>query len=462
MVRARLASVAGFAFLGLLVSLPAGGHPGGVTRTFARTPGPPVLAVSRSGDDRTCSRGRHSRPCLTFDRAHRLARCGDTIQIASGRYGAQTLYEVASRSSCSRNVIFRPASNASVSVESIAFGDGIGSTNAADRITLKNLAVRKRVDLWGDVNNVRLENIDGGSFYIQGANNVLIKGGDWGPCDSSGPRECRTQSFITEDSRYNELTRNVTIDGAVFHDYVTTGPGDHFECLFTTGGSNVTIRNSRFNNCRAYAIATGARDWAHYNNWVVENNWFGRTCCVTGVGDRHSAIMFGGDVGVSNMLIRFNTFIPGQGAVQEGHLVGANNRVFGNILSQTGCIREIRYSRNLFDSETCSADDRTSAYGYRFNGIRLRIDGPRGKAVQAAYAAVSRGRPLRSTVRILARARRPSPPGGWNVRALRELLADDVYLGRRLGRQREHTPLVNKARWRRVQRVLDGNASGRR
>jgi Recombinase len=461
-VRIGLAGVTGLAFAALLVSLPGGGRPGGVTQAFARTPAAPVLAVSASGNDRTCSRGRASRPCLTFDRAYRLAYCGDTVQIAAGRYGAQNLHEVASRSSCLRNVVFRPAAGASVSVKSIAFGDDIGSTNAADRITLKNFAVRKRVDLWGDVNNVRLENINGGAFYIQGANEVLIKGGDWGPCDSSGPSECRTQSFITEDSRSSEQTQNVTIDGATFHDYVITGAGDHFECLFTTGGSNVTIRNSRFNNCRTYAIATGARDWAHYDNWVIENNRFGRTCCVTGVGDRQSAIMFGGDVGVSNLLIRFNTFISGQGVVQEGHLVGANNRVVANILTQTGCVRAIRYSGNLFDRGTCSADDRGGVYGYRFDGVRLRVDGQRGRAVQAAYEAVAQGMSLRRAARVLARGRRPSPPGGWNVRTLRELLADEVYLGHRLGRQSEHSALVSKARWRRVQRVLDGKASGRR
>jgi hypothetical protein len=396
-----------------------------------------------------------SRPCLTFDRAYRLARCGDTIQIASGRYGAQNLYEVASLSSCSRNVTFRPAAGASVSVENVGFGGGVGWTNAPDRITLKSFTVRKRVDLWGDVEHVTLERIDGGAFYIQGVNNVLIKGGDWGPCDSSGPSECRSQSFVTEDGRLNEHTRNVTIDGAVFHDYVITGVGDHFECLFTTGGSNVTIRNSRFYNCRTYAIAAGAREWAHYDHWVIENNWFGRTCCVTGVGDRNSAIMFGGDVGVSNMVIRFNTFIRGQGVVQEGHVVGANNRVVNNILSQTGCIHGIHYSGNLFIGTTCSRADKGFAYGYRFNGVRLKVDGSRAKAIRAAYATVAQGKSLRTVAHVLARMRRPSPAGGWTVRTLRRLLADDVYLGRRLGRQKQHAALVSPTRWRQVQRMLE-------
>jgi hypothetical protein len=398
---------------------------------------------------------------MTFDRAYRLARCGDVIDVRAGSYGVQGLYEVASLSSCSRNVTFRPAAGASVTVEAVGFGDGIGSTNAPDRITLKNFAVRKHVNLTGDVEHVTVEGIDGGGFYIQGANDVLIKGGDWGPCDSSGPSECRSQSFITEDSRLNEYTRNVTIDGAVFHDYVITGVGDHFECLFTTGGSNVTIRNSRFYNCRTYAIATGGRAWAHYREWTIENNWFGRTCC-NGTADRQSAIMFGGDVGVANMLIRFNTFIRGQGIVQEGHVLGRRIRVVNNVLTHTGCPRAIRYRGNLFAGGICSSGDRRSVYGYRFNGVRLKVDGPEARAIQAAFASVAKGMPLRSAAQVLAQTGRPSPPGGWNVRSLRHLLADDVYLGRRLGRQSQHDALVTKARWRRVQGVLEGKANRRR
>jgi hypothetical protein len=455
LVGVLLSRVTGLALSGLLISLVGSERPA-VTQAFAGTAAASPLAISTSGNDRTCSRGRQSRPCLTFDRAYHLAHCGDTVQISSGRYGAQTLYEVASRS-CSRNVTFRPAAGASVSVESIRFGDGYDSTNAPDRITLKNFAVRKRVDLWGDVQNVTLDRIDGGAFYIQGVNNVLIKGGDWGPCDSSGPSECRSQSFITEDSRVNEHTRNVTIDGAVFHDYVISAAGDHFECLFTTGGSNVTIRNSRFDNCRTYAIATGAREWAKYDNWVIENNGFGRTCCY-GASDRSSAILLGGEVPVSNMLIRFNTFIRGQGIVDEGGVVGANIRVAKNILTHTGCIGAIRYSGNLFTGGRCSQSDRDALYGYKFNGLRLRVDRPSAKAIQAAYAMVARGTPLRNAAQILARTRRPTPSGGWSVRTLRHVLTDEVYLGRRLGRQNQHAPVVNAARWHRVQRVLHGKA----
>jgi len=450
-----------FVFVALLASIARNGDSGATSHEQKRLPPAPAVAVSLSGNDATCARRNPSRPCRTFDGAYRRSHCGDVVEVRTGIYGVQMLHEVSSLSSCARNVTFQPAAGASVSVEAIGFGDGIGSKNAPDRITLKNFTVRKHVNLVGDVEHVTLEGINGGGFFIQGVNNVRIRGGDWGPCHSSGPSECRAPSFINEDSRLNEYTRNVTIDGATLHDYRITAAGDHFECLFTTGGTNVTIRNSRFYNCETYAIATGARDWASYNNWVIENNWFGRTCCF-GTRDRSSAIVLGGPVPVSNMLIRFNTFIRGQGVVTEGASVGANVRVVKNILTQTGCIRRIEYSGNLFVDGTCSAGDRRAVYGYRFNGARLKVDGPRTKAIQEAYAAVARGVPLRSVVRLLAGGRRPRPPGGWRVTVLRRVLADEVYLGRRLGRQTEHAPLVGIARWRDVQRALRAKApSGR-
>ena len=96
LARARLTLVKGLAVVALLEFLPATGHAESVRHAVAGTTPAPVLVVSTSGNDQTCSRGMLSSPCLTFDRAHRLARCGDTVQIAAGRYDDQNLYEVPS------------------------------------------------------------------------------------------------------------------------------------------------------------------------------------------------------------------------------------------------------------------------------------------------------------------------------------------------------------------------------
>lgn len=421
--------------------------------------GAAVLAVAPAGNDSTCARGVLSRPCSSFDKAYRLARCGDTIKVTAGRYGPQQVNEVGRLSACSTNVTFRASPAASAVIEQIDFGGGVGTTYSPDRITLEGLAVSKIVNVFGDVEHVTLKNIDGGAFAIQGARNLRVLGGDWGPCDSSGPSACRSQSFIIEDRRLGELTRNVTVDGAVIHDYRVSAAGDHFECLFTTGGTNVVIRNSSFYNCETYGIATGARDWARYDGWLVENNWFGRTCCF-GPNDRDSAIVIGGPVAVANMTIRFNSFATGQSVVSEGGIAGPGLRIAGNILASVRCVPNARYSGNLVSRSGCGKDDRNSIYGYRYDGVRLRVDGVRARAVRMAYAEVANGSSLRAAARAAARAWKSPPSGGWSGRTLRHLLADEVYLGRRLGRQSEHTPLVSRGRWQRVQRALTTSSQG--
>ena len=81
------------------------------------------------------------------------------------------------------------------------------------------------------------------------------------------------------------------------------------------------IRNSRFSNCQTYAIYFTSFVAGHeYNGTItVEDNWFGSTCCY-GSEPRESAINLGGAApggAVRNLIIRHNTFVPGQTVVAE-------------------------------------------------------------------------------------------------------------------------------------------------
>ncbi len=40
--------------------------------------------------------------------------------------------------------------------------------------------------MWGDVRNVTLDHLDGGSFIIHGGENITVKNSDWGPCGAEG------------------------------------------------------------------------------------------------------------------------------------------------------------------------------------------------------------------------------------------------------------------------------------
>ena len=51
--------------------------------------------VAVDGSDRTCRRNDRRRPCATFDRAYHVARGGDTVVVAGGRYPVTALGESA-------------------------------------------------------------------------------------------------------------------------------------------------------------------------------------------------------------------------------------------------------------------------------------------------------------------------------------------------------------------------------
>jgi chitodextrinase len=315
-------------------------------------------------------------PGQSWNAAYQQAHCGDTIRLAAGTHPTQTITENASLSTCAEPVTFQPVDGAQVTVnDHVHLGScrGCYSTDAPSHLVFRGFAYTVGFGIWGDASDILLDKLDGGGFFIQGVNGVTVRESDFGPCNSSPPGFC-SRAFVNDD-RGNDptATRNVLLERNVFHDFRINVSGDHWECMFTTGGTNVTIRGNHFYNCETYAIATGARPYSDYENWMIENNWFGRTCCF-GTSDRSSSIVMGGSVPVSDMLIRFNSFAPGQAVVTEGGTVGANVRVLGNILGAKTCVPGISYSYNLTLVGACSSTDRTVAV-LPYVNLSIRGDG---------------------------------------------------------------------------------------
>ncbi|GIV03677.1 MAG: hypothetical protein KatS3mg015_2507 [Fimbriimonadales bacterium] len=316
-------------------------------------PPPPraSLAVAPSGNDSTCVRGDLGRPCATFRRAYEIAHCGDLVHVADGSYARQDLQ--GPDKSCSGGYVVFKGSRAAV-VDEIKTAECCGrAVNGPDWIELNGFTLRNRLNGWGQADNWRVIGIDGGSFDINGPANWLLSGNDWGPCSSNTAPTCNGQNFAGG-------TANLVIDGDTFHDFtITPGSGAHWECLFITGarGANV-IRNSRFWNCETYGIYFSSFHSDHRystGSWTVENNWFGRTCCF-GSSPRSSAINLGGSSPgepVQNVLIRFNSFAPGQTLVREGGPTGSNLRAVGNIFGASGCVADVSYFYNLFRGGSC-------------------------------------------------------------------------------------------------------------
>ena len=434
----------------------------------------PIIAVKPSGSDATCRRGSLSKPCATLNKAYSLARCGDVAEISAGSYGDQHILETAAGSACRRNpIILRAASGIRPTINWISFGrEGGVRTDAPDNLILRGIKVTWGLSIRGDAVNVMLDDIDGGSFFIEDGVNVTVKNSDWGPCTPSGrfqgnPADCR--NYFTGDGRSGQVRiisgTNLLFENNVFHDMIIDLQGAHWECIFmnSVGLTNVTFRGNRFYNCQTNAIALGnSGDSANVaGTWLIENNWFGSCPGGTAGGNGPYCLNLTSLPVAAKIIVRFNSFTPGEYLGCESGCGDPQGRlrVVGNIFgSGAGCIRGAHYRDNLFlnPGSGCGQFDRTSVFGYTYIGGRLRVDPRAADAVKTAFAEVGRRkfRSLRLVARKLSKQRKLAPPGGWTPASVRAIVSDSVYLGRRLGIQARHPGLISPSQWRKAQHAL--------
>jgi hypothetical protein len=444
-----------------------------VTRKDSRSAGKaPVIAVKPSGSDATCRRGNRSRPCSTFSKAYSLARCGDIVEVAAGSYGNQRILETAAGSACIGNpIVFRPARGTRPTINWIQFGNCSVciSSNAPDNLTLRGFRVTWGLSLWGDVANVTLDAIDGGSFFIADATNIKVINSDWGPCGAEEIiGDCR--NYYPGDGKSGQVRiisgTNLLFQNNVFHDMIMEPPfTNHFECIFMNAGGlkNVTFRGNRFYNCQTNAIAlgNGGSPANVVGTWLFENNWFGSCPGGDDHGGAPYCLNFTHTPFDAKIIVRFNSFAHGEYFGCESSCGEAQGRlrVVGNIFgSGSACIPGAQYRDNLFfrPGPGCGTNVRRSVFGYTYSGGRLRADTRATGAVKAAFAEVgsSKRRSLSLIARRLTKQRRLAPPGGWTAASVRAIVSDRVYLGHRLGVQSRHPRLLSPSQWRKASRVL--------
>src|ERR687889_829510 len=83
---------------------------------FAAQAGAATLKVSPSGSDSAACTS--VAPCATFDPAYQASQPGDTVEVAGGQYGAQTVR--AKHPVGSSTVTFRPSLGADVTIGSLS------------------------------------------------------------------------------------------------------------------------------------------------------------------------------------------------------------------------------------------------------------------------------------------------------------------------------------------------------
>lgn len=292
-----------------------------ITDNDETDPAPPTgtanVWVSTAGSDSTCARGNSGLPCRSFTRAYDVAQNGDVVQVAGDVYPAQLIVRDEKYTTADvADVTFRPAAGATVTVGDLAFGKSVptdgGSANAPSNITVENVRDDGGASCdWyvgSDAAYVTIKNGDACNLLVEQAQHTTVIGGDWGPCTVDGSGDpCSNMKIVS--SPY------VTFDGLYVHDFrIVPGSGQHFECLFIVSGRDITVRNSRFENCEFYDIFVQRYFGTLEGFLLIEYNTFGVPWDGQGHQNRQGAVAFSPrGQPFSNVTLKCNTYAPGTG-----------------------------------------------------------------------------------------------------------------------------------------------------
>jgi hypothetical protein len=339
--------------------------------------------VSTSGSDANpCT---SAAPCASFNRAYRVAVPGQVVEVAGGTYPSQEIRAVAGR--VGPNVVFRPASGARVVLGGLKFGANSDPALGPDYVTVRGMEMTYKSSEPGAGNQhgifvgpgsafITLEYVDAGNVHTWFADHVTIKGGDYGPCHAvwGSANVCGNSKL--------DVSNNVTIDGARFHDFrfdetcfTVSGADCHWECLYVNAGENITIKNSRFYRCAIFDVFTtisgpDAGKIGH-KNLTIENNWFATPWTESlsgGSPSRPTALSLAwcqnSSFGYENVLVRFNSFQRNTMLQldQNPTCVFDNVRVIGNVMMWDGCQSRWTFAYNVWSTAwrtgSCSPTDR--------------------------------------------------------------------------------------------------------
>jgi Bacterial TSP3 repeat len=328
-------------------------------------PPPPSGAgvfLSPTGSDAgACSKAA---PCRTLNRGYVVAQPGQTVELAAGSYGNQTINRDASKTSTA-DVVFRPAGGATVTLGSVT---SYGSHLTLEDMNASDLTARVSDPPTYTVSDVTFRNMDARNFMSLSASDFNVLGGDYGPASACGGAYGGSNSSIRRLTVAGApVPQNVLIDGVRIHDVVSHDfNACHIEGLAIFAGDGVTVRDSRFWGNSVYDIFLQPNSGA-VSNVTLENNWFAAPVGEGGSGGGSSAVAFSGNSSAfANTLIRHNSF-NAQLALDDNGLSPSysNFRVVGNVgdLAWGDCELALIISHNVWRNEACDSSDRNLGGG---------------------------------------------------------------------------------------------------
>ena len=306
---------------------------------------PASVFLSPAGSDSNpCSRAA---PCRSLDRAYRVARPGEFVELAGGSYPTQDVNDDPSKTS-EDDVVFRPAAGAAA-----VFG---GIDVFGDHVEFRGIQSTQDFYVKCGADDVTLRNSKAALFFIRSATDVSFVDVEFGPSDDI------SQIGHTEECQFSP--DRILMERVYMHDFTHPDPSVHMECLTVQAANNLTIRNSRFHHCEDFDILLKHRvPVLRSDNMLFENNWFDKPWP-----DGSSAIQFsepdsGGTY--ANVTIRNNSF---NGTLLLKSEVGWENlRVHSNVGTRYGgfCDGRVTSAYNVWSGTSgCSATDLRAATGF--------------------------------------------------------------------------------------------------
>jgi hypothetical protein len=355
-------------FTGLWDDTAAAARSAGPVKSLLAEPVAATVFVATGGADANpCTRAL---PCRTFDRAYRVARPGQVIEIAAGSYPSQTIRVDRTKVSATRNVVFRPATGGTVQINGdlVMYGSHAVFRGSRSPYNFKLRYVRSEAVSGPTTSrHVSFVNLDGAGFLIGPNAYITIQGGDWGPNTCAGE-----ENKIGPDGNIaGQIPRHIVLDGLYIHDQNGDNPvsGCHFGGLFVISGRYLVLRRTRFSQNVVYDVQVQnfTNAYPDVRGFVIQNNWFGAPVGWIGdtldenMNDRQPELQLDPRHGCwRDFLIRFNSFHNGVALGFDARPCFDNVRVIGNVGDLDACYRGasgLRIAYNAWRSGRCRLTD---------------------------------------------------------------------------------------------------------
>jgi hypothetical protein len=293
---------------------------------------------------RSATPGVHSdaRACSGLATAYDVARSGDTILVAGGSYGPQTLR------AGTKKLTIRGAPGTTPVLSTTLIG--------ASNLTLVGLRIQRNHDPSSTVATLEARGDDNTFVRVHvDAKNQPVRQGIYAGGDRNLFRGGSAYNVVNEKGVLVAGT-SVTFDNFFFHDVVVTHSAVHNECVYSLG-PRLTIRNSRFARCATMALFITRGDWwgqAAYGDVTLVNNVFGHATNTEGAGSWHYySLVVNSVLGeIRNWRVVNNTFETTAAAE-----LPAPGTIWANNVGSWDCLSGATFTGNV--GKKCAAGDKS-------------------------------------------------------------------------------------------------------